>query len=89
MTEETILKNQIKDYLNIKQVFWWYNLQGLGSQKGIPDLFALKNGVLFAIEVKSPKGKLSEAQENFLERIKLNGGTVIIARKLEDIEKFL
>jgi hypothetical protein len=33
--------------------------------KGLPDLLALHRGRLFLAEVKTPKGRLSEAQERF------------------------
>lgn len=85
MTKETEIKRQIKDYMNLKGIFYWYNLQGLGAQKGIPDLFALHEGKLFAIEVKTEKGRLTESQEEFLERVEENGGIPIVARGYEDL----
>ncbi len=89
MTKETETKNIIKDYLNLKGVFWWYNLAGIGSQRGIPDLFALHNGKLYAIEVKTPKGKLSDHQLNFLNRVDLCGGKAVIARSLNDVMRYI
>lgn len=85
MTEETATKHAIKDYLNLKRVTWWYNLAGIGAYKGLPDLFAVYKGVIYGIEVKTAKGKLSEWQGDFLERLKDAGGVAIVARSLEDV----
>ncbi|MEK6880386.1 MAG: VRR-NUC domain-containing protein [Nanoarchaeota archaeon] len=85
MTPETALKQQIKHYLQLKRVMFWSNLQGLGAHKGLPDIFALRAGIIYAIEVKTKKGNLSEYQQEFLKEIELNGGISIVARKLEDV----
>lgn len=84
-TLETQLKQQIKGYLNLKQKFWWYNLQGLGAYKGIPDFMVLNGGVLYGIEVKAPKGYLSIHQQAFRSYMTTAGGVFIEARKLEDV----
>jgi len=89
MTEETGTKHAIKDYLSLKGVFWWYNLAGIGAYKGIPDIFALHKGVLYAIEVKAQKGKVSDAQADFLVRVNRAGGVPLVARSLEDVMKAL
>ena len=89
MTKETILKKQIKQYLNLKRCFWWYNLQGMGAYKGVPDIFVYKKGMLYAIEAKAPKGKTSPYQDAFLELIKENNGVPIIAKRLEDVMEYL
>lgn len=85
MTEETKIKKQIKDYLNLKRVFWWWNVQGLGSFRGLPDLMAVKDGKIYGIEVKTEKGKLSENQKEFLGTFEARGGVPVVARKLEDV----
>ena len=66
MTEETQIKKQIKDYLQLKGYFHFHLLQGLGCFHGMPDLMATKkDGVVYAIEVKTPKGRQSERQKLF------------------------
>ena len=89
ITPETSVKSVIKDYLNIKGVFNWYNLAGIGAQKGIPDMFALHKGVLYAIECKSAKGKVSDHQADFLVRVNRAGGVPIVARSLDDVMKHI
>lgn len=89
MTEETAIKHQIKDYLKLKGIFYWYNLQGMGAYKGIPDMCAVKDGVIYGIEVKRPKGKQSENQLEFEGKFNTAGGKYIVARSLEDIMSVL
>ena len=85
MTEETALKHAIKHYLALKKILWWYNLAGIGAYKGLPDIMALHQGKLYAIEVKSKKGQLSKYQKNFLQEIEKAGGIALIIRNSEDI----
>ena len=85
MTQETDLKKLIKDYLDIKGFFHWYNLQGLGAYKGAPDMFAIRNGQVFALEIKKKEGVLSKFQERFKENYEGKGGTYVVVRGLEDL----
>lgn len=86
---ETGIKQAIKEYLTLKGVFWWYNVQGLGSQRGISDLMCLKDGVLYALEVKTEKGRLSDKQAEFLAQVNQNGGIGRVVRSIEDVQKIL
>jgi hypothetical protein len=59
---------------------------GPGRTLGVSDIVGLlPNGRLFAIEVKSATGRISEHQEQFLNRIKQNEGLAFIARSIEDV----
>lgn len=53
------------------------------SGKGIPDLYACKQGVSVWIEVKTEKGKLSPSQERITRLLDEAGATVIIARSVD------
>jgi len=89
LTPETQLKSQIKDYLDLRGVFHFPILQGLGAAKGIPDRIAVKDGRFIAIEVKAPNGRLSTYQELFRDRLTQAGGVYIEARSLEDVMRIL
>lgn len=89
MTPETSIKKTVKDYLNLKRYFWWYNLAGLGAYKGIPDIFILYEGKLYGVEFKSKQGKLSDYQARFQFNMEKAGGKYIVARSLEDVQKYL
>lgn len=57
-----------------------------GIPPGFSDLFGvLPGGKALFIEVKSLKGKPSEAQENFLNTVSMRGACAGIARSIEDV----
>lgn len=89
MTEETQIKRDIRQYLQVKRIFFWHNLQGLGCFRGLPDFMALKDGKIYGIEVKGKKGMLSKYQEEFLKEFLDYGGIVIVARSWMDVSKYL
>lgn len=88
MTKETQLKGQVKDYLRLKGIFNFPVLQGLGAEKGVPDRIAVKDGKFIALEIKAPKGVMSEYQLNFKQRLELAGGIYLEVRKLEDVIEY-
>lgn len=57
---------------------------------GCPDILGmLKGGKLLAIEVKSPTGRVSEAQAAFLETVSAHGGLAFVARSVSDLKQRL
>lgn len=88
MTPETQIKKQIKDYLSYKGYFHFPIMQGLGAQKGIPDMFAIKNGRVWAIEVKTSKGRQSQHQIMFQFNWESSGGKYI-AGGLDEVMKLI
>lgn len=59
---------------------------GPGRTLGVSDIIGLMpDGRLFAIEVKSAKGRLSEHQKQFLSEIKANNGITCVARSIDDV----
>lgn len=51
---------------------------------GIPDLLVMGQGVHVWVEVKRPKGKLSEAQETFQRLARRAGVDCLVWRSVED-----
>lgn len=83
---ESDIQRQIKEFL---QWHGWFVVkihQSLGSYKGIADLYALKDGQHVWIEVKTPKGQLSEYQVKFMGDVVKHGGRYIVAKGIEDVE---
>jgi hypothetical protein len=66
-----------------------YSVAGLSVSAGHPDLVAYKGTEALFIEVKKPKGQLSESQEKFHEYAKTKGVAVYVVRSIEDLEKVL
>lgn len=78
------------DYVKLALPGCWYrnNIGSLGQRKGIPDLEVMYHGKPYFIEVKTPKGRLSEHQKRELAWLRENNISVCIARSLEDVMKF-
>ena len=77
-TQETEEKILIKNYLRKRGAFFYHNLACLGSYKGIPDITAIFQGKVYQIEVKTPTGKLSSAQQDFRDKWQEQGGALIV-----------
>lgn len=85
VTEGDILR-QIRDFL---RTHGWKVVrfhQSLGSERGIPDLCAIRGGQTVWIEVKTPNGRLSAHQRAWLQDLEEHGGWWIVARSVEDVE---
>src|SRR5262249_32918380 len=54
-------------------------MKSLGWMAGLPDLFAIHNGRVFAIELKSETGRVSDAQLECLHRLPQAGALVTTA----------
>lgn len=82
---ETLILRQVSDYL---RAAGWYVIrmqQGLGAHKGLSDLVAMKDGRTIWIEVKTPRGRLSDWQEAFGLNVQRAGGEYVVARGLDDV----
>lgn len=77
ITPETAEKIAIKQYLLLKGYFYYSNTAGFASYPGIPDLTAIKDGVVWQIEVKAIKGKQSPKQVEFEQAWRYRGGNYI------------
>jgi len=92
---EKHIQSQILEYLSIKGVFHWRNNTGALKTEsggfirfgavGSADIFAVKKGTIYGIEVKNSKGKLSPAQIDFGGNLEKAGGIYIVARSVEDV----
>lgn len=59
-------------------------LVGLGVLAGVPDLFLFCAGRAFALEIKTPTGRLSRQQESVQARLRTAGVNVTTAYGLDD-----
>ena len=60
------------------------DLIGWRSVTVTPDMVGQKIAVFLAIEVKGERGKASDAQVNFISRVKDDGGLAGVARSIDD-----
>lgn len=77
-TPETAEKHAVKEWLCLRGYFHFPLMAGMGAYPGAPDIVAIKNGQVYAIEVKKPGGKQSPKQVNFQIDWELHGGKYII-----------
>lgn len=88
MTPETAEKKAVKDYLDLLGFFHFPLTAGIGSYRGAPDRIAIKNSKVYAIEIKSSKGKLTEYELAFRQEWALQGGIYLFGT-FDDIRKGL
>jgi Holliday junction resolvase len=84
---ESQIQKEIKEYLQWKGWYVYKNHQSLGSHRGLFDLTAIKNGRVVWIEVKTPRGKVSPFQEQFMKEIREHGGDCIVAKSIDDLKE--
>ena len=91
MTPEKRVQNKIIDYLKKLQenghplFFERRQAGGFSYKKGIPDLYAVYDGIHIEIEVKKPTGELDVMQEKFRDKCEKLNIIYIAAKKVEDI----
>lgn len=76
-------------YVKTRNTYIPSHAPGVADILGILDSRFGCSGVFLAVEVKSPKGRLSLHQEAFLKEIKDRGGLAIVARSVEDVQEAL
>lgn len=82
---ETPIRRDIRDFLRLHGWKVTRIVQSALSEPGIPDLVCTREGQTCWIEVKRPGGRLSEAQEQWLQDLEDHGGHFIVARSVDDV----
>ena len=81
---ETLILRDVREYLR------WHGWtvkrfqQGLGSERGIPDLCAFRAGVFVFIEVKTENGRLSDDQRRFRDECEAEAIPHLVIRSLDE-----
>lgn len=96
LTEKDIQK-LILDWLAARRIFHYRNNSGAFRDErnhlyrfgatGSPDIVCVIAGVFVGIEVKGPRGKLSDDQMAFGTALVKAGGKYIVAKSLDDVIK--
>lgn len=86
-TPENAVKRRIKAWLKDQGIFHWSNAAGPYSVHGIPDLMAVRDGVLYGIEVKRPGGKPTPHQLRFIAAIRAAGGRAAVCDTLDAVKE--
>ena len=98
MKKEQDIQKEILDWLSASGHKVWKNYLGpklikggyftRNPNAGQPDIFGIhkdKTGKLFAIEVKTKEGRLSDGQKNEIRELEKFGVFVIVARDLNTV----
>lgn len=98
MREQELVRS-ILQWLSYKRIFAWRQNSGAFKTErgnfyrmginGAPDIFILKDGIIYACECKVGKNKQNENQIQFQKDFEKNGGKYFVARQLDDIIKIL
>ena len=65
------------------------DLIGFKSVEITADMVGKSVAVFTAIEIKTPKGKISESQQAFIDMVKAKGGLAGVARSISDAQEML
>lgn len=78
-------------------IVWWHTpngglrnvgeagrLKALGVKAGVPDLLAVRDGRLFALELKAQGGRVSDAQREMLAALEAAGVATAVAYGLDE-----
>jgi len=100
--KESDIQFAICQYLEWKHLDFWrqnttpiWDKSGKGfframpkyAKKGVPDIFVMTPRRMIFLEVKRPKGVLSEDQVAFQEMCKRNGFEYYLVRSVEDVQE--
>lgn len=88
MTPESKIKKEIRE--SLRKLGWHYRAIASNqyTRGGLPDSYAIKNGVVLFIEEKSYNGQQTDLQKKEMFDIGTHGGHYILARGIDDIIKY-
>lgn len=95
--KESEIQRDILQLLKLHGVFCWRNnnagifdnktgrWRGSNSLLGASDILGIYKGKFLAIEVKRPKGRLTQHQKDFIDRVNKEGGIGFVAYSPSDV----
>lgn len=104
-TPEGEIKNAILEYLSYLSDCFVWPVHSVGvydpikriyrknhskyHRNGVSDICGIYKARPLAIEVKAPKGVLSDHQKSFINEFRRHGGIAFVARSVEDVREAL
>lgn len=80
-------KGEYKGVKRFLRFVWWQVLGMERSSRGVADVLALKDGRLWAIEVKRPGKSASKDQVKFVTAVLERGGVGLVAHSVEEVQE--
>ena len=65
------------------------DLIGFTSVEITPEMVGQRLAVFTAVEVKTPRGRITDAQQKFIDLVNEAGGRAGVARSVEDVENII
>ena len=98
-TPEGEIQNAICEYLTLRRHFFYrsnntpvydatrktFRAMNKYTPKGLPDITLIKDGRYVGLEVKTPKGKVSQDQCDVWNAIVMAGGEYHVVRSVDDV----
>ena len=84
MSEDTFLA-MVKKYAELRGWLFYHPWKSSHSVKGFPDCTMVRGGSLIFAELKSEKGKISEAQARWLRELSVFGGRELSVFGIRDL----
>ena len=84
MTEHALTFG-IRHLLNMHGIWHFKHWGGPLGEKGVADIIGCHDGRMFAIEIKTEKGRVTPYQQRFIDRVNDAGGLAFVARSIEDV----
>ena len=75
---ENWVKDQVKDILEERHIWYFMPMAGRFGKKGLPDFICCANGKFLAIETKANGNKVKDAQAGIHQKIRNAGGRVCV-----------
>jgi len=82
-TPETKVKAKLKKLLKVGG--YWFSSISDRYHSGLPDVIAIRSGLVYFIEVKSSTGKLTRLQTLTLEEAKRHGAICVVYRGEDEL----
>lgn len=87
--ESSIVKSIIDLFKQIPDSWWMKNHGSAYTRRGIPDVFFVHGGRLFAFEVKQPGEKPTRLQEIEMTKLRQAGAIVSVPHSANDVRRVL
>lgn len=81
MSEAALQRKVIRELNALGWIVWKWESPG---RRGVPDLIALRDGIVIFIEVKTPEGRLSPGQTKMIRDMLRAGALVYLVRSTDD-----
>ena len=85
---ESVITKRTNNMLKKIENIWFYKASDRYTS-GIPDFIICFEGKFYGIELKKTGEKPRKLQDHVISKIEKSGGTVLVADRIQQVEKFI